>query len=232
MGFNDHKIENTDITTYGVVAAPDVLSGTAEDNKKLFDRLIREIVRVDFNGLIQDLQMQSAAEQIGFQNVEGLNASNIQDAIEIIHEREQELEPEYQQVLEQITALVQAAAGSATSAESSATSSASSASASAGSASNAASSATSASSSASSAASSASSAEASAERAEALIQPASQAATGDYLRKGANGKWAGSKSIPYTTTVPTSQNTDGIKIAVLTSKPSTLHDGWLYIIKK
>lgn len=36
--------------------------------------------------------------------------------------------------------------------------------------------------------------------------------------------------LPYSTTAPTSNNTDGIKIVVLSSEPSTKYSGWLYII--
>jgi len=36
--------------------------------------------------------------------------------------------------------------------------------------------------------------------------------------------------LPYTTTAPSANNTDGIKIVVLSSEPSTRYDGYLYII--
>ena len=36
--------------------------------------------------------------------------------------------------------------------------------------------------------------------------------------------------ISYTTTAPTSANTTGIKICVLSSEPSTKYSGWLYLI--
>jgi len=39
-----------------------------------------------------------------------------------------------------------------------------------------------------------------------------------------------SMGLPYTTTAPSSANTDGIKIVVLSSEPATRYDGWLYII--
>ena len=34
----------------------------------------------------------------------------------------------------------------------------------------------------------------------------------------------------YTTTAPTSANTNGIKVCVLSSEPATKYNGWLYII--
>lgn len=63
MSLNDFKIKQSDITTKGVTAAPDVLSGTAEENKRIFDRLIREAVMLYYNSLIDELQAQGV-EQI------------------------------------------------------------------------------------------------------------------------------------------------------------------------
>ena len=59
------------------------------------------------------------------------------------------------------------------------------------------------------------------------------------LAKGSNGSLLGVNSsgnlayttgLPYTTTAPTAANTDGIKIAVLSSEPATKYSGWLYLI--
>ena len=55
MSLGNYKIKDTDIASKGVVAAPDKLTGSAEENKKIFDRLIRETVKGDFNGLIDAL---------------------------------------------------------------------------------------------------------------------------------------------------------------------------------
>ena len=55
MSLENYKIKDTDIASKGVVAAPDKLTGSAEENKKIFDRLIRETVKGDFNGLIDAL---------------------------------------------------------------------------------------------------------------------------------------------------------------------------------
>ncbi len=56
MALSDYKITNTDIQQKGVVAAPDKLIGTARDNKMIFDRLVREIVKSCLNGLIDELE--------------------------------------------------------------------------------------------------------------------------------------------------------------------------------
>ena len=109
MGLLDHKIENTDITTFGVVAAPDRLTGTAEENKKIFDRLIRESVKGDFNAIIDLLVAVTAASELGFQSVEGLDADTIQKAIDIIHERENELREEYDGMIDRVTELANSA---------------------------------------------------------------------------------------------------------------------------
>lgn len=55
MGLSDFKITDADITSEGVQASPDQLSGTAEDNKKVFDRLTSGPVRDGHNKLIDAL---------------------------------------------------------------------------------------------------------------------------------------------------------------------------------
>lgn len=55
MGLSDFKITDADITSKGVQASPDQLSGTAEDNKKVFDRLTSGPVRDGHNKLVDAL---------------------------------------------------------------------------------------------------------------------------------------------------------------------------------
>lgn len=55
MGLSDFKITDADITSKGVQASPDQLSGTAEDNKKVFDRLTSGPGRDGHNKLIDAL---------------------------------------------------------------------------------------------------------------------------------------------------------------------------------
>ena len=59
------------------------------------------------------------------------------------------------------------------------------------------------------------------------------------LAKGSNGSLLGVNSsgnlayltgLPYVTTAPTEANTQGIKLAVLSSDPETKYSGWFYII--
>lgn len=77
----DNKITNDDIASKGVVSAPDKLSGTAAENKAVFDRLIREVIENDFNNLIDALAGASGASEIGFAELPGLDEHNVQDAI-------------------------------------------------------------------------------------------------------------------------------------------------------
>lgn len=55
MGLSDFKITDADITSKGVQASPDQLGGTAEENKKVFDRLTSGPVREGHNNLIDAL---------------------------------------------------------------------------------------------------------------------------------------------------------------------------------
>lgn len=77
MALSDHKITDAAIAEKGVVAAPDQLSGSARTNKMLFDRLIREAVKEDYNGLIDALMAATGAGEIGA-TVDGLSGATIQ----------------------------------------------------------------------------------------------------------------------------------------------------------
>ena len=78
MSLTDYKITDGDVSTKGVIAAPDKLSGTAAQNKAVFDRLIREAVKVLFNGLIDALSAETGASEIGSE-LEGVTgADNVQ----------------------------------------------------------------------------------------------------------------------------------------------------------
>ncbi len=68
MSLSSYKITDSAISSKGVVAAPDRLSGTAAQNKAIFDRLIRESVKDLYNGLI-DLLSSSAASDPGAGNI-------------------------------------------------------------------------------------------------------------------------------------------------------------------
>jgi len=56
MSLQNLKITDNGVRTNGVAAAPDRLTGTAQENKCLFDRLISDYVKVLFNDLIDQLE--------------------------------------------------------------------------------------------------------------------------------------------------------------------------------
>ena len=75
---SDKKITEQQINEKGVISAPDVLTGTASENKLVFDQLARTIAS-SYNGLIDEL-MDSGAESIGV-DVEGLDATDVNAAL-------------------------------------------------------------------------------------------------------------------------------------------------------
>lgn len=82
MALIDNKITDGDISTYGVVSAPDRLTGTANENKQVFDNLIKQAVKVKMNELIDDLIAASAAGQLGASAPSGLSGNNIQAVLQ------------------------------------------------------------------------------------------------------------------------------------------------------
>ena len=82
MALIDNKITDGDISTYGVVSAPDRLTGTANENKQVFDNLIKQAVKVKMNELINDLIAATAAGELGAKAPSGLSGSNIQTVLQ------------------------------------------------------------------------------------------------------------------------------------------------------
>jgi hypothetical protein len=76
----DRKITDAQLSSYGVVSAPDKLTGTAQENKAVFDKLVKEAVAADVNGLIDDLTASTGADNIGA-NLSGAPGETIQDAL-------------------------------------------------------------------------------------------------------------------------------------------------------
>ena len=77
MSITSFKITDSDISSKGVVAAPTVLSGSPEENKRIFDRLVREVLKGDFNALVDALAATTGAGEIGAA-VEGLTGETVQ----------------------------------------------------------------------------------------------------------------------------------------------------------
>lgn len=53
MSIRDYKITDAQIAEKGVIASPDTLTGTADENKRVFDRLVRECVAPQFNQIVE-----------------------------------------------------------------------------------------------------------------------------------------------------------------------------------
>ena len=56
------------------------LTGSAQENKRVFDTLIEEVVKTKFNALIDELTALTAAAQIGA-DVQGLTSTNVNAAL-------------------------------------------------------------------------------------------------------------------------------------------------------
>jgi hypothetical protein len=76
MALNDRKITDAEIAAHGVQSQPNKLTGSAQQNKQAFDKLIDEVVQEKFNALIDDLVNGTAAGEIGA-SVEGLEATTL-----------------------------------------------------------------------------------------------------------------------------------------------------------
>lgn len=62
MALDEYKITGEEIGAKGIVSAPDKLTGTAAENKALFDRLVRELVAEKLNELIDALSAELAGK--------------------------------------------------------------------------------------------------------------------------------------------------------------------------
>ena len=84
MSIQEQKITEAAIAANGVQSRPDKLTGTAAQNKKVFDNLVTAVVRNRFNALLDELTGAAAAGQLGITTIPGFSADNIQTALEQI----------------------------------------------------------------------------------------------------------------------------------------------------
>lgn len=84
MALSDYKISGSEINTNGVVSAPDILTGTTQENKAIFDKLPTLIIN-KFNALIDSISA-TGADEIGVQPFDEITANNIQDALKQIRD--------------------------------------------------------------------------------------------------------------------------------------------------
>ena len=91
MSIQEQKITPEAVAANGVQSQPDKLTGTAAQNKKVFDNLVTAVVRERFNALLGELTGESAAAQLGIMTIPGFSAGNIQSALEQIVTAMQEI---------------------------------------------------------------------------------------------------------------------------------------------
>ena len=84
MSIQEQKITEAAIAASGVQSRPDKLTGTAAQNKKVFDALVTAVVREKFNALLDELTGTAAAAQLGITTIPGFSAGDIQTALEQI----------------------------------------------------------------------------------------------------------------------------------------------------
>ena len=82
MSIQEQKITEAAIAANGVQSRPDKLTGTAAQNKKVFDALVTAVVKERFNALLDELTGTGAAAQLGITTIPGFSASDIQTALE------------------------------------------------------------------------------------------------------------------------------------------------------
>lgn len=78
MALSDYKITSEQIAANGVVSAPDTLTGTAQENKAVFDKLVKQIVADAVNNLIDALST-AGADEIG--TSEGISVQDMLDKL-------------------------------------------------------------------------------------------------------------------------------------------------------
>ena len=86
MALIDSKITDAEIAAAGVQSQPNKLTGTAAQNKAVFDALVKNLVKGKLNGLIDALTGAGAAGQIGVDTISGLAVSTVQEALQAIVE--------------------------------------------------------------------------------------------------------------------------------------------------
>lgn len=84
MSIQEQKITEAAVAESGVQSRPDKLTGTAAQNKKVFDNLVTAVVREKFNALLDELTGAAAAAQLGITTIPGFSAGNVQTALEQI----------------------------------------------------------------------------------------------------------------------------------------------------
>ena len=86
MDIQTLQIKETDYTGLDVASAPDQLTGTAAENKAVFDRLAKELLAVRFNSLLEGLQDGGGAGNIGTKLGKTLASALLSDDIQALRQ--------------------------------------------------------------------------------------------------------------------------------------------------
>ena len=84
MSMQAQKITDAEIAAAGVQSRPNKLTGTAQQNKAVFDALVKDLVKAKLNDLIDELTGANAASQLGVDTITGISANTVQEALEAI----------------------------------------------------------------------------------------------------------------------------------------------------
>lgn len=85
MSFDGSKIAAGDFASHGIVGKANKLPGPTAENKKAFDELVREVVAVKLNALIDELLGSTAAAQLGVDDdTLSMGVTSVQEALEAL----------------------------------------------------------------------------------------------------------------------------------------------------
>ena len=91
MSFESNKITDAEILANGVQSRPNKLTGTAAQNKAVFDALVANLVAAKINALIDELLDAGCAAQLGVDTVSGITADTVQEALEALSQSIQDV---------------------------------------------------------------------------------------------------------------------------------------------
>lgn len=83
MSIRDYKITDAQFSEKGVIAAPDTLTGTAAENKGVFDRFAREIIAPQFNAIVDEFaDMEESANSWSAKEAQRVQQENARQSAE------------------------------------------------------------------------------------------------------------------------------------------------------
>lgn len=83
MSIRDYKITDAQFSEKGVIAAPDTLTGTAAENKGVFDRFAREIIAPQFNAIVDKFaDMEESANSWSAKEAQRVQQENARQSAE------------------------------------------------------------------------------------------------------------------------------------------------------